>query len=192
MRSLVEELGLDHEIEEADDGMTPAYDDDPALEGGQKTKLSDALQAAIIKKKTGESPQQESRTMRITKGQLRQIIREEFEMVSVEDHTEREDWADGEVVGYMKTDVISAVEALMNTAGGISKELEDRLETARSRVRGGERVTLGDLYMPLYRIVASRAGDDEVGRMITLLLLYGPNLDPTADYAKRHRAVRNP
>ena len=130
--------------------------------------------------------------MRITKRQLRQIIREEFEMVSVEDHTEREDWADGEVVGYMKTDVISAVEALMNTVGGISKELEDRLETARSRVRGGERVTLGDLYMPLYRIVSSRAGDDEVGRMITLLLLYGPNLDPTADYAKRHRAVRNP
>ena len=189
MRSLVEELGLDHEIEEADDGMTPAYDNDPALKGGQKTKLSDALQAAIIKKKTGKSPQRESRTAKITKRQLRRII---SEMVSVEEQEERESWADGEVVGYMKTDVISAVEALMNTAGGISKELEDRLETARSRVRGGERVTLGDLYMPLYRIVASRAGDDEVGRMITLLLLYGPNLDPTADYAKRHRAVRNP
>jgi len=172
--------------------MTPAYDGDPALKGGQKTKLPDALQAAIIKKKTGESPQQESRTMRITKGQLRQIIREEFEMVSVDERDAREDWADGEVVGDMKADVISAVEALMNTVGGISQELEDRLETARSRVRGGERVTLGDLYMPLYRIVSTRAGDDEVGRMITLLLLYGPNLDPTADYAKRHRAVRNP
>ena len=130
--------------------------------------------------------------MKITKRQLRRIIMEELEMVSVEERSERESWADGEVVGYMKTDVISAVEALMNTAGGISKELEDRLETARSRVRGGERVTLGDLYMPLYRIVSTRAGDDEVGRMITLLLLYGPNLDPTADYAKRHRAVRNP
>jgi len=130
--------------------------------------------------------------MRITKRQLRRIIMEEFEMVSVEERAERESWADGEVVGYMEAQVISAVESLMNTAGGISQELEDRLKSAKSRVRGGERVTLGDLYMPLYRIVSSRAGDDEVGRMITLLLLYGPNLDPTADYAKRHRAVRNP
>jgi len=77
MRSLPEELGLDHEIEEADDDMTPAYDDDPALKGGQKTELPDALQKAIIKKKTGKSPQQENRTMRITKRQLRRIIREE-------------------------------------------------------------------------------------------------------------------
>jgi len=130
--------------------------------------------------------------VKITKRQLRRIIREEFEMASVGERAERESWADGEVVGYMAAQVISAVEALMNTAGGISQELEDRLKSAKSGVSGGERVTLGDLYMPLYRIVASRAGDDEVGRMITLLLLYGPNLDPTADYAKRHRAVRNP
>lgn len=75
MRSLAKEL--EHEIEEADDGMTPAYDDDPALKGKQKTKLSDALQAAIIKKKTGKSPQRESRTVKITKRQLRRIIREE-------------------------------------------------------------------------------------------------------------------
>ena len=77
MRSLAEELGLDHEIEEADDDMTPAYDDDPALVGGQKTKLPDALQRAIIKKKSDKTTQQESGTMRITKRQLRRIIREE-------------------------------------------------------------------------------------------------------------------
>ena len=79
MRSLVEELGLDHEIEEADDDMTSAYDDDPGLVGKQKNKLPDALQAAIIKKKTGKSPQRENRTMKITKRQLRRIIREEKE-----------------------------------------------------------------------------------------------------------------
>ena len=77
MRSLTEELGIDQEIEETDDDMTPAYDDDPALNGGQKTKLPDPLQKAIIKKKMGKSPQRENRTMRITKRQLRRIIREE-------------------------------------------------------------------------------------------------------------------
>ena len=77
MRSLMGELELDQEIEEANDDMTPAYDDDPALVGGQKTKLPDALQKAIIKKKTDKTSQQENRTMRITKRQLRRIIREE-------------------------------------------------------------------------------------------------------------------
>jgi hypothetical protein len=77
MRSLVGELELDQEIEESDDDMTPAYDDDPALVGGQKTKLPDALQRAIIKKKSDKTTQQESGTMRITKRQLRRIIREE-------------------------------------------------------------------------------------------------------------------
>ena len=68
---------MPEEIEETDDGMTPAYDDDPALVGGQKTKLPDALQKAIIKKKSDKTSQQENRTMRITKRQLRRIIREE-------------------------------------------------------------------------------------------------------------------
>jgi uncharacterized protein YdcH (DUF465 family) len=77
MRSLIEELELDQEIDEADDDMTPAYDDDPALVGKQKTKLPDVLQKAIIKKKSDKTSQQENRTMRITKRQLRRIIREE-------------------------------------------------------------------------------------------------------------------
>ena len=63
--------------------MTPAYDDDPALKGGQKTELPDELQKAIIKKKMGKSPQRENRTMKITKRQLRNIIRESLEYKDV-------------------------------------------------------------------------------------------------------------
>ena len=81
MRSLVKEL--EHEIEEAD-RVTPDYDNDPALVGGQD-ELPDALQRAIIKKKTGKSPQQENRAMKITKGQLRRIIREGFGYRNISD-----------------------------------------------------------------------------------------------------------
>ena len=82
MRSLVKEL--EREIEEADDDMTPAYDDDPALVGGQDG-LPDTLQVAIIKKKTGKSPKRESRAMKITKRHLRQIIRESFGYRNISD-----------------------------------------------------------------------------------------------------------
>jgi hypothetical protein len=130
--------------------------------------------------------------MRITNRQLRRIIMEELEMVSVEERAGREEWADGEVIGYMSRQIESAVKGLMKSSGSISKAIDDNLKLAKRMVQGGDDVEIGDIYMPLYRIVSRYAGDDEVGRMITLLLLYGPNLDPTADYAKRHRAVRNP
>jgi hypothetical protein len=45
----------EEEIKEADDDMTPAYDNDPALKGGQKTKLTDKLQKAIIDSKEKET-----------------------------------------------------------------------------------------------------------------------------------------
>jgi membrane-associated HD superfamily phosphohydrolase len=51
---MTEEEIKEEEIKEADDDMTPAYDDDPALEGDQD-KLPDKLQKAIIDSKDKET-----------------------------------------------------------------------------------------------------------------------------------------
>ena len=129
MRSLVEELGLDHEIEEADDDMTPAYDDDPALKGGQKKRLPDALQAAIIKKKTGKSPQRENRTMKITKRQLRRIIREEKEKMLSEMNPD----------GTISADENKARQDLMDHVEMKLNELLDHIINESERIGGGFR-----------------------------------------------------
>jgi ribosome recycling factor len=127
MRSLAEEL--EHEIEEADDDMTPAYDEHPTLVGKQKTKLPDALQAAIIKKKTGKSPQRENRTMKITKRQLRRIIREEKEKMLSEMNPD----------GTISADENKARQDLMDHVEMKLNELLDHIINESERIGGGFR-----------------------------------------------------
>jgi len=61
-------------------GFTPAYDDDESLAGGQKKNLPDALQKGIIDAKVDESEENEieESKMKITRTQLKNLIREEL------------------------------------------------------------------------------------------------------------------
>ena len=72
-------------IKEEQAGVTPKYDKDSALVGGQ-SRLSDPLQKAIIDKTVEDREEakekeakEKSESIRITKTQLRKIIREEIE-----------------------------------------------------------------------------------------------------------------
>ena len=74
-------------IREAQTGVTKKYDDDSALVGGQ-SKLSDPLQKAIIDKTVEDREEakekeakEKSESIRITKTQLRKIIREAIDVI---------------------------------------------------------------------------------------------------------------
>jgi hypothetical protein len=70
------------DIREAE-GSTEKYDDDSALKGDQ-SKLPDALQKGIIDKTVEdreEKEKNESKTMKITKRQLRKVIKEEKDKI---------------------------------------------------------------------------------------------------------------
>ena len=81
----VTETQLRRIIREEQTGVTKKYDDDSALVGDQ-SKLKDALQKAIIDKTVEDREEakekeakEKSESIRITKTQLRRIIREEME-----------------------------------------------------------------------------------------------------------------
>tara|TARA_Y100000034_G_C6851751_1_gene386462 strand:+ start:825 stop:1133 length:309 start_codon:yes stop_codon:yes gene_type:complete len=66
-------------IREESKGLTKKYDDDSALRGDQD-ELPDALQKGIIDKTVADREEKEkNESFRITRRQLRRIIREEME-----------------------------------------------------------------------------------------------------------------
>ena len=71
-------------IREEQAKVTKKYDDDSALTGDQD-ELPDALQKGIIDKVSGQRKKEKNESMRITKRQLRRIIREEAQgLIDVE------------------------------------------------------------------------------------------------------------
>ena len=69
--------------------MTKKYDEDPALKGDQD-ELPDALQKGIIDKKK----KKKNESTRVTKGQLRKIIRQEHKKIMFEDREPLKDILD--------------------------------------------------------------------------------------------------
>jgi len=63
-------------IREESKGSTKKYDDDSALQGDQ-SELPDALQKGIIDKTVEDREEEKNESFRITKRQLRMIIKEE-------------------------------------------------------------------------------------------------------------------
>ena len=78
-------------IKEESKGSTKKYDDDSALRGGQ-SELPDSLQKGIIDK-TDEDREEEEKneSTRITKRQLRRIIKEEIARLNEEDYDAHRD-----------------------------------------------------------------------------------------------------